>query len=110
MSWTTHREQPGAHFGLHHEAGHHRFSDLGEGYVLRVDNGVLHFRKAPPATDANATLTLTKAFFLRMVTGGAGAKDLLLSDQTKIDGSKLDLGRFFAMIEKSAGTFPIVTR
>lgn len=86
------------------------FSDLGESYVLRIDNGVLHFKKALPATDANATLTLTKAFFLRMVTGGAGAKDLLLSDQTKIDGSKLDLGRFFALIEKAPGTFPIVTR
>ena len=86
------------------------FSDLGESYVLRIANGVLHFRKAPPATDANATLTLTKAFFLRMVTGGAGAKDLLLSDDTRIEGSKLDLGRFFALIEKAPGTFPIVTR
>ena len=86
------------------------FSDLGEGYVLRIANGVLHFTKALPATDANATLTLTKAFFLRMVTGGAGAKDLLLSDQTKIDGSKLDLARFFSLIEKAPGTFPIVTR
>lgn len=86
------------------------FSDLGESYVLRITHGVLHFRKAPPATDANATLTLTKAFFLRMVTGGAGAKDLLLSDQTKIDGSKLDLARFFSLIEKAPGTFPIVTR
>ena len=86
------------------------FSDLGESYVLRIANGVLHFRKAPPATDANATLTLTKAFFLRMVTGGAGAKDLLLSDDTRIEGSKLDLGRFFSLIEKAPGTFPIVTR
>ena len=86
------------------------FSDLGESYVLRIANGVLHIEKAAPAPDANATLTLTKAFFLRMVTGGAGAKDLLLSDQTKIDGSKLDLARFFSLIEKAPGNFPIVTR
>jgi alkyl sulfatase BDS1-like metallo-beta-lactamase superfamily hydrolase len=86
------------------------FSDLGESYVLRLENAVLHFRKAPAAKDANATLTLTKAFFLQMVTGGAGAKDLLLSDQTKIDGSTIDLGRFFSMIDKAPGTFPIVTR
>lgn len=57
-----------------------------------------------------ASLNGPKAFFLRMVTGGAGAKDLLLSDQTKIDGSKLDLARFFSLIEKAPGTFPIVTR
>jgi alkyl sulfatase BDS1-like metallo-beta-lactamase superfamily hydrolase len=86
------------------------FSDLKESYVLQIENAVLHFRKAPPVKDANATLTLTKAFFLQMMTGQAGAKDLLLSDKTKIDGSTVDLGRFFSMIEKAPGTFPIVTR
>lgn len=86
------------------------FSDRPESFVLAVDNGVLHHRAAPPAADANATLTLSKAFFLRMMTGQAGAKDLLLSDQTKIDGSTIDLAKFFAMIEKAPGTFPIVTR
>ncbi|MBS1176685.1 MAG: alkyl sulfatase [Proteobacteria bacterium] len=86
------------------------FSDLGESYVLQIGNGVLHHRQAPPAGDANATLQLTKPFFLRMLTGGAGAKDLLLSDQTKIEGSRIDLGRFFALLDKAPGNFPIVTR
>jgi alkyl sulfatase BDS1-like metallo-beta-lactamase superfamily hydrolase len=86
------------------------FSDLGETFVLRVADGVLHFRKAPPTPDANATLTLTKGFFLRMMTGQAGARDLLLSKETTIDGSALDLGRFFALIDRPDGTFPIVTR
>ncbi|MGZ5132906.1 MAG: alkyl/aryl-sulfatase [Caldimonas sp.] len=86
------------------------FSDLGESWVMRVDNAVLHFEKAAPAKDANATLTLTRAFFLKMMTGGSGAKDLLLSDQTKIEGSRIDLGRFFALIDKAPGTFPIVAR
>jgi alkyl sulfatase BDS1-like metallo-beta-lactamase superfamily hydrolase len=65
---------------------------------------------APPAADANATLTLTKAFWLRMMTGQVGATDLPTSDQTRIDGSKIDLGRFLALLEKAPGTFPIVTR
>ena len=86
------------------------FSDLKESYVLQIDNAVLHYHKAPPDKDANATLTLTKAFFLKMMTGQAGAKELLLSDQTKIEGSKIDLGRFFSLIEKAPGVFPIVTR
>jgi alkyl sulfatase BDS1-like metallo-beta-lactamase superfamily hydrolase len=86
------------------------FSDIGQSYVLQVENSVLHVHEASPAGDANATLTLTKPFFLQMVTGHAGAKDLLLSDQTRIDGSKLDLGRFFALLDKAPGTFPIVTR
>jgi alkyl sulfatase BDS1-like metallo-beta-lactamase superfamily hydrolase len=86
------------------------FRDLNESYVLQIENGVLHHRKAPPAKDANATLTLTKPFFLQMMTGKAGAKDLLMSDQTQIDGSTIDLARFFSMIEKAPGVFPIVTR
>jgi alkyl sulfatase BDS1-like metallo-beta-lactamase superfamily hydrolase len=86
------------------------FSDLGESYVLHIHHGVLHHRQGPPAGDANATLKLTKPFFLQMLTGGAGAKDLLLSDQTKIQGSRIDLGRFFALLDKAPGNFPIVTR
>ena len=86
------------------------FSDLGDSYVVDLGNAVMHFHKAPPATDANATLTLTKPFFLQMMTGGAGAKDLLLSDQTKIDGSKIDLARFLGLIDKAPGRFAIVTR
>jgi len=86
------------------------FSDRPESCVLAIENGVLHHRAAPPAADANATLKLSKAFFLRMMTGQAGAKDLLLADQTKIGGGTIDLAKFFAMIEKAPGTFPIVTR
>ena len=86
------------------------FSDLGESYVLQIENAVLHFRQAPEAPDANASLTLTKAFFLRMMTGSAGAKDLLLSDQTRIEGSRIDLGRFFSLLDQAPGNFPLVTR
>jgi alkyl sulfatase BDS1-like metallo-beta-lactamase superfamily hydrolase len=60
--------------------------------------------------NANATLTLTKPFFIKMVLGQAGGKDLLLSDQTKIEGSKIDLALFFSMLDKAPGNFSIVTR
>ncbi len=86
------------------------FSDLNETYQLWIENAVLHFRKGPPAADANATLTLTKAFFIRMMTGQAGAKDLLFSSEVKTDGSKIDLGRFLLMVDKAPATFPIVAR
>ncbi|MCF8208899.1 MAG: MBL fold metallo-hydrolase [Rhodoferax sp.] len=86
------------------------FTDVQESHVLTLDNAVLHHHKAAPASDANATLSLTKAFFLKMVIGSAGAKDLLLSKETKIDGSTLDLGKFFSLLDKPTGTFPIVTR
>jgi len=86
------------------------FTDLRQNYVLRLENGVLrHYREEPDAR-ADATLHLTKVFFLQMMTGQAGAKDLLLSDQTRIEGSTLDLGRFFRLLDKVPGNFPIVTR
>ena len=85
-------------------------TDLKESYVLWIENSVLHFKSAPPEADANATLSLTKSIFVKMVAGVAGAKDTLMSDDLKVSGSKIDLVRFFGLIEKSPGTFPIVTR
>ncbi|WP_284619371.1 alkyl/aryl-sulfatase [Aquabacterium humicola] len=86
------------------------FSDTRESYVLWIENAVLHHRAAPPAADANATLTLTRPVFVKMVAGTAGAKDTLLNDAVKVDGSRIDLVRFFSLMEKAPGTFPIVTR
>jgi alkyl sulfatase BDS1-like metallo-beta-lactamase superfamily hydrolase len=85
-------------------------TDIKESYVLWIENAVLHFKKGPPATDANATLTLTKTIFIKMMAGTAGVKDTLLSDDLKTDGSKIDLVRFFSLIDKAPGTFAIVTK
>jgi alkyl sulfatase BDS1-like metallo-beta-lactamase superfamily hydrolase len=85
-------------------------SDLKEYYVLWLENAVLHFKSAPPAADADATLTLTKGIFIKMIAGTAGIKDTLLSDELSVKGSRLDLVRFFSLIDKAPGTFPIVTR
>jgi alkyl sulfatase BDS1-like metallo-beta-lactamase superfamily hydrolase len=84
-------------------------SDTKESFVLWIDNAVLHHRKAAPAADANATLTLTKAIFIRMMAGTAGVRETLLSDDLKVTGSRIDLVRFFRLIDKAAGTFAIVT-
>lgn len=84
------------------------FSDLRESYVLLVENSVLHHRKAIPAGDANATLTLTRRVFLKMMVGTASAKDML-GDEVKITGSKIDLIRFLSLFKKPPATFPIVT-
>jgi alkyl sulfatase BDS1-like metallo-beta-lactamase superfamily hydrolase len=85
-------------------------TDTKDSYVLWIENAVLHFKKAAPASDANATLTLTKPIFIKMMAGTAGVKDTLLSDDLKVDGSKIDLVRFFSLIDKAPGTFAIVTR
>jgi len=61
------------------------------------------------AADADATLTLTKQLFLKMMTGGVKLKDLLLGDELKASGSRVDLVRFFSLFAKAPGTFLIVT-
>lgn len=49
-------------------------SDIKESYVLWIENAVLHYKKAAPATNANATLTLTKSIiFIKMMAGTTSA-------------------------------------
>lgn len=85
-------------------------SDTKQSYVLWTENAVLHHRAAAPAADADATLTLTKGMFLRMMTGDAGLRDMLMSDELDVSGSRLDLVRFFGLLKKPDATFAIVTR
>jgi alkyl sulfatase BDS1-like metallo-beta-lactamase superfamily hydrolase len=87
-----------------------QLTDTQESYVLWLENSVMHFKAAPAAVDANATLALTRGILIKVIAGTAGAKDTLLSDELKITGSKIDLVKFFALMDKSPGTFPIVTR
>ena len=82
-------------------------TDLGESHHLWIENSVLHHRPGQ-VQDADATLSLTKPLFLRLVTGRAGAKDLLLSKEARVRGSRIALGRFFSLLDQHAGTFPIV--
>lgn len=84
------------------------FTDLRTSYVLWIENAVLHFSQRAADAAANATLTLSKDAFLTLVTGQANGKDLLFSDAYQIDGSKVDLGRFFGLLDKASGTFDIV--
>lgn len=85
-------------------------TDIHETYVLWIENAVLHFRRGNPEADANATLSLTQPLFVKLVAGTAGVKDTLMSDDLKVKGSRIDLVRFFSLIDKPKGNFSIVTR
>jgi len=84
-------------------------SDQKESYALWIDNAVLHFKRGQHP-QADATLTLTKPLFVKMIAGTAGVKDTLLGDDLKVTGSKVDLVRFFGLIDKAPGNFGIVAR
>ncbi|MBT8053648.1 MAG: MBL fold metallo-hydrolase, partial [Xanthomonadales bacterium] len=85
------------------------FADLDESYLLEIGNAVLHHRPARADDEANATLRLTHDLFIGMLTGRAGLKDLLLSDEVELEGSRLDLLKFFSLFDKPEGRFNIVT-
>jgi len=84
------------------------FSDLGETHVLRLKNSVLHHQRGEADPNANATLNITHEMFLDMALGTANVKDMIFSDQLSIEGSKIDLVRFFALQDKAGGNFSIV--
>jgi alkyl sulfatase BDS1-like metallo-beta-lactamase superfamily hydrolase len=89
---------------------HFVFTDLGESHHVWIENAVLHHRKvadgAAPRVDA--TVRLTQDFWLRLVTGRAGVRDLVLSDEIDVDGSRADLLRFFSLLEAPDPSFAIV--
>ena len=85
------------------------FSDLQENYVLSIENAVLQAHQGPVDSDASATLTLTRALLVKIITQQAGIKELLTSEDMQVDGSMLDLARFFSLLDKPDQVFPIVT-
>lgn len=84
-------------------------TDRDESYVLALKNSVLRHHQREPDPNANVTLRVTHALFLKMLTGTAGLKDTLFSDDLTIEGSRLDLLSFFRSFDKTTGTFDIVT-
>jgi alkyl sulfatase BDS1-like metallo-beta-lactamase superfamily hydrolase len=84
-------------------------TDLGTTYVLELENSVLRHYERDPHPDANASLKITHELYLKMLTGKAGVRDTLFSDDLTVEGSRLDLLAFFMLFDKPEGTFNIVT-
>jgi len=85
------------------------FTDLGETYTLELENAVLHHRQGVPDRDPDATVRITHPLFVRMLTGNAGLREILFSDEVSVEGSKLELLRFFSLLDRPDATFNIVT-
>ncbi len=85
------------------------FSDLGETHVLWIENSVLHHRKGESDPAADATVTMTHDFLLRLVTRQIGVRDALFSEDFTIDGSRTTLVSFFGLLDQPDERFPIVT-
>jgi alkyl sulfatase BDS1-like metallo-beta-lactamase superfamily hydrolase len=85
------------------------FEDAGETHVVELSNAVLHHRRAEAVPGADATVRLTRDLLVQLGIGEAGLKDLVMSDDLKVEGSRLKLLSFLSMIGKPNGLFPIVT-
>ncbi|MFO1394070.1 MAG: alkyl sulfatase dimerization domain-containing protein [Steroidobacteraceae bacterium] len=85
------------------------FDDVGETHVVELQNGVLHHREAPADPSAVGTVHVTRDFLVRLGLGEAGVKDMMTSDQFKVEGSKLEVMGLLRMVKTPDGQFPIVT-
>lgn len=85
------------------------FTDVGETHVLTLENGVLHHARRAADPAAAASVHLTRDFFLRLVTGQVGLKEVLLSGELDLEGSPTALVAFFGLLDGADGNFPIVT-
>ncbi|NJD31619.1 MAG: MBL fold metallo-hydrolase [Gammaproteobacteria bacterium] len=85
------------------------FDDLKESHVVELEDAVLHHRQADPVPDADATVHLTRELMVQLGAGEAGLKDLVMSDDLEVEGSRLKLLSFLSLISKPDGQFPIVT-
>ena len=84
------------------------FSDVGQNFVVVLDNSVIRFNEAPIDDTANGSLTITRQARLRLSLGGKAAFDTIMSDDLSYDGDKLALVRFFTLIDKPDANFEIV--
>ncbi len=85
------------------------FTDRDESYVLELKNAVLHHERAAPGANADVTIRLTHEFFLNMLVGQVGLRDVVFSDDLDVDGSRVDLLSFLRLLDRPDGRFNIVT-
>ncbi len=85
------------------------FTDARESHVLELENAVLHHRRAEPVEEADATVYVTRELLVRMGVGEAGLRELLMSDDLRVEGSRVQLLLFFSMLDRPDGRFAIVT-
>ncbi len=85
------------------------FKDVGATIVVHLENAVLHHKETAADPHADATVTLTRPFWIRLVTKQASIGDLAFSDDLHVEGNRLKLLSLFSMFDDPDWNFPIVT-
>ena len=85
------------------------FTDLGETWVLWLENAVLHAAPRDADPGAAATVRLTHPMLVRLVTGQTGLRELVFSDELNVEGSRIALLSLLSLLDRPGPAFPIVT-
>jgi alkyl sulfatase BDS1-like metallo-beta-lactamase superfamily hydrolase len=86
-----------------------QLTDLGEQYLLEVENGVLNYTKGGAADPPTATLTLTRAAIDALALGQATFADLVGDGSIGVEGDAAALRDFFGLLDTFEFWFDIVT-
>jgi alkyl sulfatase BDS1-like metallo-beta-lactamase superfamily hydrolase len=85
------------------------FTDLGERYLLEVENGVLNYTQGATVPSPTASLSLTRAALDRLALGAATFADLVADGSIVVAGDTAALADFFGLLDTFEFWFDIVT-
>jgi len=85
------------------------FTDVGETYVLTLENSVLTYMANRQASNADATLTLARATLDAINLGKTTFEEEITAGHITIQGDGRKLGELFSLLDTFKGDFNIVT-
>lgn len=90
---------------------HFHFTDVEEHILVELSNGVMHHSQGAPAdgVELDATITLTREFWMRLLRQEAGLTDMIGSRDFVVQGDRLALFGFFGMLDQPEPGFAIIT-
>lgn len=85
------------------------FTDVGEQYVLNLENSALTYMPNRQVPDADATITLTRTIFDAVNMGKTTFAKEVLKGNIRIAGNRQKLAELMALMDAFDGRFDIVT-
>jgi alkyl sulfatase BDS1-like metallo-beta-lactamase superfamily hydrolase len=85
-----------------------RFTDIGEDWILGLDNCAVRSRKGRLDPTANCTLTMTRETMLGVVSGTKTFVESIGAGEIMLEGNGTVLANIFGHLDTFMGGFPIV--
>jgi alkyl sulfatase BDS1-like metallo-beta-lactamase superfamily hydrolase len=85
------------------------FTDVGEQYVLNLENSALTYMRNRQAADADATITLKRATLDAVNMGKTTFAKAILAGNIKVVGKARKLAELMALMDRFDGRFNIIT-